>query len=116
MRALFSSHILSCLAHDLTNTGPFPYCRWDEWVPESRALKWTEANLAKQQQLKELHSQKKKPAKPAATATATSDRVAHGEGSSGGGSGGSGAAGGDQRGRKRASQSMDKVRNTNVFC
>ncbi|RUS21622.1 LOW QUALITY PROTEIN: MRG-domain-containing protein [Jimgerdemannia flammicorona] len=79
---------------------------WDEWVPESRALKWTEANLAKQQQLKELHSQKKKPAKPATTSTLASDRASHGEGSGGGGAGG---GSGDQRGRKRASQSMDKA-------
>ncbi|OZJ04196.1 hypothetical protein BZG36_02180 [Bifiguratus adelaidae] len=51
-------------------TGPHYYVHykgwkqsWDEWVPESRALKFNEANLSRQQQLRELHLQKKKPTK-----------------------------------------------------
>ncbi|CAO3658645.1 unnamed protein product [Umbelopsis ramanniana] len=32
---------------------------WDEWVPESRVLKWTDANLEKQKTLRDLHSKKK---------------------------------------------------------
>ena len=27
-------------------------CRWDEWVPESRVLRYNEQNLTKQQDLK----------------------------------------------------------------
>ncbi|KAF9364352.1 MAG: MRG-domain-containing protein [Benniella sp.] len=33
---------------------------WDEWVPESRALKWNEANLSKQASLRESYPGKKK--------------------------------------------------------
>ncbi|KAI9264362.1 MRG-domain-containing protein [Phascolomyces articulosus] len=32
---------------------------WDEWVSDDRVLKWTEPNLQKQQQLKEMHSRRK---------------------------------------------------------
>lgn len=33
---------------------------WDEWVPETRVLKWTDQNLKKQQELKQSHSSKRK--------------------------------------------------------
>ncbi|KAL7320444.1 Esa1p-associated factor [Mucor circinelloides] len=39
---------------------------WDEWITEDRVLKYTEANLQKQKQLKELNS-KRKPSRPAST-------------------------------------------------
>ncbi|KAF7727523.1 Esa1p-associated factor [Apophysomyces ossiformis] len=32
---------------------------WDEWVPEDRVLKYTDTNLQKRQQLKEMHSRRK---------------------------------------------------------
>ncbi|KAG2179811.1 hypothetical protein INT43_003594 [Umbelopsis isabellina] len=32
---------------------------WDEWVPETRVLKWTDANMQKQKALRELHTAKK---------------------------------------------------------
>jgi mortality factor 4-like protein 1 len=33
---------------------------WDEWIPESRMLKYNEQNLAKQQELKRLHERGRK--------------------------------------------------------
>ncbi|KAI8145902.1 MRG-domain-containing protein [Fennellomyces sp. T-0311] len=32
---------------------------WDEWVSDERVLKWTDTNLQKQQQLKEMHARRK---------------------------------------------------------
>ncbi|KAI7847124.1 chromo domain-like protein, partial [Circinella umbellata] len=34
---------------------------WDEWVPETRVLRWTEANLQMQQNLKDYIHGKKRP-------------------------------------------------------
>lgn len=48
--------------------------RWDEWVPESRALKMNEANLAKQASLKESYPGKKKAVPKTSGATESSDR------------------------------------------
>lgn len=31
-------------------------CSWDEWVPESRILKFTEASLQKQKELQKAHA------------------------------------------------------------
>ncbi|ORY95014.1 MRG-domain-containing protein [Syncephalastrum racemosum] len=31
---------------------------WDEWVPETRVLRWTESNLRMQQKLKEMYSKR----------------------------------------------------------
>ncbi|KAI8647034.1 MRG-domain-containing protein [Parasitella parasitica] len=39
---------------------------WDEWITEDRVLKFTESNLQKQKQLKEINS-KRKPSRPAST-------------------------------------------------
>ncbi|KAI8394081.1 MRG-domain-containing protein [Radiomyces spectabilis] len=39
---------------------------WDEWVPEERVLKFTDTNIQKQQQLKEMHS-KRKPSRSSNT-------------------------------------------------
>ncbi|XP_064400134.1 mortality factor 4-like protein 1 [Halichondria panicea] len=36
---------------------------WDEWVPESRALKYNDANLQKQKELQQQHPDKKRPTK-----------------------------------------------------
>ncbi|KAF9390557.1 Esa1p-associated factor [Podila verticillata] len=47
---------------------------WDEWVPESRALKLNEANLAKQASLKESYPGKKKTVPKTSTSTESSDR------------------------------------------
>ncbi|KAF9918187.1 Esa1p-associated factor [Lobosporangium transversale] len=47
---------------------------WDEWVPESRALKWNEANLAKQASLKESYPGKKKTVSKTSGSTESSDR------------------------------------------
>ncbi|KAL1922826.1 uncharacterized protein VTP21DRAFT_9202 [Calcarisporiella thermophila] len=47
---------------------------WDEWVHEERVLKWNDENLAKQQQLKELHTRKKSAPKRETTSDAGSDR------------------------------------------
>lgn len=33
---------------------------WDEWVPETRILKWSDANLARQKQLQETHAVSRK--------------------------------------------------------
>ncbi|KAI7902514.1 MRG-domain-containing protein [Cokeromyces recurvatus] len=41
---------------------------WDEWITEDRVLKYTEANLQKQKQLKEIHS-KRKPSRTSSTAS-----------------------------------------------
>ncbi|KAI9010930.1 MRG-domain-containing protein [Phycomyces nitens] len=41
---------------------------WDEWVPEERVLKYSDANLQKQQQLKETHL-KRKPSRASANAS-----------------------------------------------
>ena len=30
-------------------------CSWDEWVPESRVLKYNEANVQKQKELQRAH-------------------------------------------------------------
>ncbi|KAL0085962.1 MRG-domain-containing protein [Phycomyces blakesleeanus] len=46
---------------------------WDEWVPEERVLKYSDANLQKQQQLKETHL-KRKPSRASAS-TSTSNHL-----------------------------------------
>jgi len=71
---------------------------WDEWVPEERVLKWTEANLQKQIQLREAHN-KKKPARSTVSSN-VSDRAHDGE----------------SRGRKRArDSSMDKAKEDDMM-
>ncbi|KAI7859762.1 MRG-domain-containing protein [Circinella umbellata] len=40
---------------------------WDEWVSDERVLKWTEINLQKQQQLKEMHSRRKPSSRSSST-------------------------------------------------
>lgn len=63
---------------------------WDEWITEDRVLKYTDANLQKQKQLKELNS-KRKPSRPANT-SALNDAI-------------------ESRGRKRnRDSSIDKAR------
>ncbi|KAJ3118546.1 Esa1p-associated factor, partial [Nowakowskiella sp. JEL0407] len=58
---------------------------WDEWVPESRVLKWNEENLQKQKDLRESNTIKKsKPREKSTTFTGT------------------------DRGRKRARESTEK--------
>lgn len=32
------------------------FCSWDEWVPESRVLKYNEANVARQKEVQKAHS------------------------------------------------------------
>jgi mortality factor 4-like protein 1 len=36
------------------------FIRWDEWVPEERVVKHSDANLVRQKQLKDTYSNKKK--------------------------------------------------------
>ncbi|KAG5460973.1 MAG: MRG-domain-containing protein [Olpidium bornovanus] len=65
-------------------------CRWDEWVPESRVLKWTDTNLARQAQLKDVYTDTKRTAAP------SKDRAAHDTGT--------------DRGKKRPrDQSVERV-------
>lgn len=40
---------------------------WDEWVPESRVLKYNEANVAKQKEVQKAHSSQPKSKKTKAT-------------------------------------------------
>ncbi|KAI9482503.1 MRG-domain-containing protein [Zychaea mexicana] len=40
---------------------------WDEWVSDDRVLKWTEPNLQKQQQLKEMHARRKPSSRSSST-------------------------------------------------
>ena len=42
-----------------TSIPPFIRNRWDEWVPESRVLKFNEENLAKQRELREFYARKR---------------------------------------------------------
>lgn len=39
------------------------YCSWDEWVPESRVLKYNEANVARQKEVQKAHSSQPKSKK-----------------------------------------------------
>lgn len=69
------------------------YCSWDEWITEDRVLKYTDANLQKQKQLKEANS-KRKPSRASSSAASSSlhDNI-------------------ESRGRKRTrDSSTDKVR------
>lgn len=46
-------------------------CSWDEWITEDRVLKYTDANLQKQKQLKEMNS-KRKPSRASSNANISS--------------------------------------------
>lgn len=46
---------------------------WDEWVDDERILKWSDANLQKQQQLKEMYTRRKPSSRaPSSTTASTS--------------------------------------------
>jgi mortality factor 4-like protein 1 len=47
------------------------FSRWDEWISEERVLKYTETNLQKQKQLKEMNS-KRKPSRASSAANTSS--------------------------------------------
>lgn len=49
---------------------------WDEWISESRVLKYTEENLAKQKQLKEMNSKRKPSRASTATNSTANDTTA----------------------------------------
>jgi hypothetical protein len=51
------------------------YLRWDEWITEDRVLKYTDNNLQKQQQLKEMNT-KRKPSRASSTTGAVSTSAA----------------------------------------
>ena len=46
---------------------------WDEWVPQDRALKWSEENLNMQKELREEHIPKKKGEKKKDTKSGTEE-------------------------------------------
>ena len=85
--------------------------RWDEWVPESRTLKYNEENLKRQAELIESVSSKKK-----ASNKAGASKSGGGSSSSGGGSSGVGGDGGadldkssGDKMKKRPRESVEKV-------
>lgn len=45
---------------------------WDEWISEARVLKYTDENLQKQKQLKEMNSKRKPSRASSSTAVASS--------------------------------------------
>lgn len=50
------SKYLSTFSIKVTTGAKFPRFSWDEWVPESRVLKYNEANVARQKEVQKAHS------------------------------------------------------------
>ncbi|KAG0165327.1 Esa1p-associated factor [Apophysomyces sp. BC1034] len=82
---LYEAKILSrqWLNEDPELHGPYYYVHykgwkrtWDEWVPESRVLRWNDTNLAMQRQLKELYTGKSKSRGSSSTASPGPDQQA----------------------------------------
>lgn len=78
----FISHTLSPLTHYAMAVidSKFSALRWDELVPDDRLLKWTDTNLQKQQQLRDMHIRRKTPRSSSSRSSTQQDTTSESRG------------------------------------
>ena len=103
----FSSRFLSQRQGGRITDSCFVLCRWDEWVPVTRLLKFNETNVALQKALSSQASQ-------AASSSAAGSKKGAGASGAGGAGGGAGTGTGrggrkDGRGTKRGREEVSRL-------